>query len=470
MRSLFLKIFFWFWVAVGLVGIALIATFVTTEPEPLAMRWREASGSTLRFYAQTAVETLERDGRERVDAYLKRLEGDSIIRAMLIDGQNREVTGRAISDDALELAAKAMTSGRAEMSFTGRRTLAAHGAGDSRGVRYVLALELPGGPFRAFRPRLRFLPWRVIVVLLAAAFVCYWLARYLASPVVKLRAATRRVASGDLKARVGPAIGRRRDELADLGRDFDLMAERIDSLVTAQQRLVSDISHELRSPLARLGVALELARQRAGDEAKSALDRIEREANRLNDLIEQLLTLSRLEIGNQSTPNRPVDLERLVRQIASDADFEARDRNRAVRVVASEVCLTTGSEELLRRAVENVVRNAARYTAENTEVEISLKCEAPSLAVVTVRDHGAGSPESSLADLFRPFYRVADARDRQTGGIGLGLAITERAVKLHGGTVKASNAPGGGLVVEMKLPARPLPESASISHVLIREG
>ncbi len=140
-----------------------------------------------------------------------------------------------------------------------------------------------------------------MVVLLAAAVVCYWLARYLASPVVKLSAATRRLASGDLKARVGPAIGGRRDELADLGHDFDLMAERIDSLVTAQQRLVSDISHELRSPLARLGVALELARQRAGDEAAGVLDRIEREANRLNDLIEQLLTLSKLEIGNQST-------------------------------------------------------------------------------------------------------------------------------------------------------------------------
>jgi two-component system, OmpR family, sensor histidine kinase CpxA len=135
-----------------------------------------------------------------------------------------------------------------------------------------------------------------------------------------------------------------------------------------------------------------------------------------------------------------------------------------VRVVTSEVCQATGSEELLRRAVENVVRNAARYTAENTEVEISLKRETPSLAVVTVRDHGTGAPESSLVDLFRPFYRVADARDRETGGIGLGSAITERAVRLHGGTVKASNAPGRGLIVEMKLPARPSPESDSFSQ------
>ncbi|HEY8461494.1 MAG TPA: ATP-binding protein [Blastocatellia bacterium] len=456
MRSLFLKIFFWFLAAVGVIVAALIATLATTEPAPLAARWREATGAALHFYARTAVETLERDGREGVDSYLKRLEGDSVIRAMLIDGHKREVTGRAIAEGALELAVRAMASDRTEMSFTGRRTLAARGAVDSRGNRYALALELPGGPLRSvFRPRFRFLPWRLVVVLLAAAFVCYWLARYLASPVMKLRAATRRVAGGDLKARVGPAMGNRRDELADLGRDFDLMAERIESLVTAQHRLVSDISHELRSPLARLGVALELARQRAGDEAKGPLDRIEREADRLNELIEQLLTLSKLEIGNQSAPNRPVDLEPLVRQIASDADFEARDRNRAARVVASESCVAVGSEELLRRAIENVVRNAARYTAENTEVEISLARESTSQAVITVRDHGPGAPESSLADIFRPFYRVADARDRRTGGAGLGLAITERAVKLHGGTVSAYNAPAGGLIVEIKLPLAP---------------
>jgi two-component system, OmpR family, sensor histidine kinase CpxA len=462
MRSLFLKIFFWFWVAVGLIGTALIATIVTTEPEPLVARWRDATGVTLRLYAQTAVETLERGGREGVDGYLGRLEGDSGIHAMLIDGQSREVTGRAITEGVRELAAKAMASGQAELSSAGRRTLAASGAVDSRGNRYVLALELPRGFFISLlRPRFRFLPWRLIVVLLAAAFVCYWLARYLASPVVKLRAATRRVAGGDLKARVGPAIGKRRDELADLGHDFDMMAERIESLMMAQHRLVSDISHELRSPLARLGVALELARRRTGGAATGPLDRIGREADRLNELIDQLLTLSKLEIGNQSPPARPVDLEPLVRQIASDADFEARDRNRAARVVVSESCIAIGSEELLRRAVENVVRNAARYTAENTEVEISLSLESPSTAVITVRDHGPGAPESSLTEIFRPFYRVADARDRQTGGAGLGLAITERAVNLHGGTVRASNAPGasdaggGGLIVEIKLPVAP---------------
>ncbi|HKX30305.1 MAG TPA: ATP-binding protein [Blastocatellia bacterium] len=454
MRSLFLKIYFWFCVAIVLVGVAFTSSLIAGLPAPLAIRWRERTGSALRLYAQTGVEVLEREGRDEADSYLKRLEGSPVIRTALVDGKSQEVTGRMLAAGAQDLAAKAIRSGQPELTYTGMTTLAAQPAFDSRGNRYVLIIELAGGPLRWFSSPARPVYWRLLVVLVTAAVFCYWLARYLASPVVKLRAATREVASGNLKARVGPAIGKRRDELADLGRDFDLMAERIDGLVSAQQRLVSDISHELRSPLARLGVALGLARQRAGADAGGALDRIEREADRLNDLIDQLLTLSKLELGTQSPPDRPVDLTQLVQQIVSDADFEAHSRNCAVRLVASASCSTTGSEELLRRAIENVVRNALRYTAEQTVVDISLERDAAARAVLTVRDHGGGVPESSLADLFQPFYRVADARDRQTGGIGLGLAITERAVKLHGGTVQASNATDGGLIVEIRLPLR----------------
>jgi len=186
-------------------------------------------------------------------------------------------------------------------------------------------------------------------------------------------------------------------------------------------------------------------------------DRIEREAERLNELIGQLLTLARLESGAEATEKELVNLASLVDEIAADADFEARSRHRAVRLVTSEEYTTTGNAELLRRAIENVVRNAVRYTAEGTAVEIALggqRTGGDPQAVISIRDHGAGVPEAALADLFRPFYRVADARDRQTGGIGLGLAITERAVRLHGGTVTAANAPDGGLIIEIHLPAR----------------
>jgi signal transduction histidine kinase len=292
---------------------------------------------------------------------------------------------------------------------------------------------------------------------LTTGIVCYLLARYFSSPVVKLRAAAQQLAAGDLSARVGAVNGRRRDELADLGRDFDVMAERIQSLMASQQRLLHDISHELRSPLARLKIALELARQSDGQEAAWALDRIEREADRLNDLIGQLLRLARLSQAAPGEGKDSVDLKGLVDDIVFDADFEASNSNRSVKVIESQDCVIAGDEQLLRSAIENVVRNAVSYTAEATAVEVSLRCQGDEggQAVISVLDKGAGIPQAALAEIFRPFYRVGDARDRQSGGIGLGLSISHRAVQAHGGTVKASNARSGGLLVEIFLPLTP---------------
>ena len=215
------------------------------------------------------------------------------------------------------------------------------------------------------------------------------------------------------------------------------------------------ISHELRSPLARLSVALDLARKRAGQAAAGDLDRIEREAKRLNEMVGQLLALSRWESNGGRQRAETFDLAALVREVAADADFEAQGRNASVVVAEADACGMKGTPQLLRSAVENVVRNAVRYTAEGTAVKISLRRLSDggaAEAVITVKDEGVGVPEESLRDIFRPFYRMDDSRTRETGGTGLGLAITERAVRLHGGTVTASNAPGGGLLVELRLP------------------
>lgn len=456
MRSLFLKIYFWFWVANSLLIMVLLASIITTESEPLTVRWREITNSTLTLYARTAVDVLEERGPGELNDYLSRLEKDSasgasIIRANLLDKEGRDLTGRTLIEGATELAARAIASNQAEIYYSRIRSLAARSVLDSHGQRFVLVLEIPGGPFRPFRPPFRVFASRILLVLLTAAIVCYWLARYLAAPVIKLREATRQLAAGNLSARVG-TTGRRSDEIVEVGRDFDQMAERIEGLVTAQQRLLGDVSHELRSPLARLSVALELARTKAGPESAPALDRIEREAGRLNDLIGQLLTLSKLESGVQDATRQQVDLAWLVRGIATDADFEARSRNCSVRILQLEDSTTSGSQEFLRRGIENVIRNAVRYTQEQTEVEVSLRRETADQALITIRDHGRGVPEATLHDLFRPFYRVADARDRQTGGIGLGLAISDRAVRWHGGTITAANHPDGGLVVEIRLP------------------
>jgi two-component system sensor histidine kinase CpxA len=243
--------------------------------------------------------------------------------------------------------------------------------------------------------------------------------------------------------------------MAQLVRDFDTMAERLEAAVHAQARLLNDISHELRSPLARLNVASALAHQRAGAEAHSALERIDLEAERLNELIGGLLTIARLESGNDARQKSPVLLGEIIEGIAADANFEAQGRNCGVESVIREDCVVMGAPSLLHSAIENVVRNAARYTREGTSAQITLErgdSKGGPEAVIRIVDSGPGVPEEALDKLFRPFYRIDDARGRKTGGVGLGLAITERAVRLHGGTVKASNRPEGGLQIEIRLP------------------
>jgi two-component system sensor histidine kinase CpxA len=233
------------------------------------------------------------------------------------------------------------------------------------------------------------------------------------------------------------------------------MAERIESLMSAQSRLLRDVSHELRSPLARLNVALELARQRSGSEARESLARIERESERLNKLIGQLRTLTLLESGAENIDKKTIDISSLIKGISDDADFEARSRQCSVKAEIDENIMIEGSEEHLRRAIENVVRNAVRYTDKGTEVEILLQhreLKGKESAVLKVRDHGPGVPEEALANLFSPFYRVAESRDRKSGGMGIGLAITDRAVSMHGGTVHAENAQDRGLIIRIDLP------------------
>ena len=301
------------------------------------------------------------------------------------------------------------------------------------------------------------------------AIICYVSARYLASPATKLRRATRLLAAGDLSARVGSQMGRRRDELADMGRDFDAMAERIETLVAserrlteserrtveAQQRLLADISHELRSPLARIAYALDLAGSSADEETRRYLERIQRESARLNELIGQLLTLARLDVAAEEAERSAtlVDLAKIVSEVCQDADFEAKGRGQKVHLLHNDPCEVRGKADLLRSAIENVVRNAVRHSPQNGTVEVALSCNQKQI-LIAVRDFGAGVPEELLPELFRPFYRVAQARERESGGAGLGLSITERAIRFHGGKVQAKNAQGGGLLVELTLPIR----------------
>lgn len=303
-------------------------------------------------------------------------------------------------------------------------------------------------------PFFMLLGFQVAIFLVVGGCICYLLAWRITAPVRRLRQAVQQLADGNLQARTGIATGRRGDEITDLGSDFDRMAERIEALVLSQRQLVRDISHELRSPLARLQVALGLARRNAPPRTEQALDRIEREGERLNELIGELLTLSLLENGASFSASEPVEMQALLAEIVEDASFEAAESSRRVQLTAVPA-LVAGNRELLRRALENVVRNALHYTAEESCVQVASGLENSTL-VIRVLDQGPGVPDEMLSAIFQPFYRVAEARDRLSGGTGIGLAITARAVALHGGSVKAVNRPEAGLEVEIRLPVMPL--------------
>lgn len=448
-RSLYLKIFLWFWLAMIVINVAFFAAVALTRPTPTRRSWRDLAQTGAN--AQKAAEAFEQSGSAALAVALQTTEKNSGVSATFFDENGHELSGRSVPPGATELLARVAESRDLEFNFAGPGTLVARPVVSAKGQRYIYLAHIPRPPFQSLWQTQAI---RLLIILVIGGIFCYWLARYVTTPLFKLRTTTNQLAEGHLGARVSTNLSKRRDEVGDLGRDFNMMAERLESMVKAQQRLLGDISHELRSPLARLGVALGLARQRSGVEANSALNRIERESDNLNEMISQLLTLTRLESGTDSRKRSEVDLDALVREVSEDADFEARSLNRSVQVVASDKCSINGVEELLRSAVENVVRNAVRFTPEGTAVEVALRKQNGSrdnFAVISVRDRGNGVPAESLEKIFRPFYRTEDARDRQSGGgTGLGLAITERAVRMHGGTVQAVNAPEGGLAVEMR--------------------
>src|SRR5712691_1540173 len=465
MRSLFLKIFLWFGLAMVVVNVASFVTGIVTErrSQPRTNPMAPMFG----VYAQTAVEVFERDGKPALASYLEHVERASRIHAVVLDERGNEVSGQTPLDGATDLAKRVTENSPFLFYFpkSEQKPLAAQAVRGASGALYILVGELPKPSFPGPPPRpgepgsllfgLRLAGRSLLPLLLIGALFCYWLARYLSTPIIQLRGATQALSDGNLAARVDQGLLKRHDEIGKLGRDFNVMAGRIESLVEAQRQLLGDISHELRSPLARQGVALGLARRRGNPEVSSALERIGREAERMNQMIGQLLSLSQLESGTDTLSKVTIDLGALVQEVADDADFEARSRERSVRVVANEGCNVNGVCNLLRSAIENVVRNAVRHTAQGTEVLIGLRCEdvnGDGRAVVSVRDHGKGVPEEAMEDIFRAFYRVEHARDRKTGGTGLGLAIAARAVRLHGGTIKAANAPDGGLMVEIRLP------------------
>jgi signal transduction histidine kinase len=462
-RSLFLKIFFCFWLAaaamIGTLNIMLWSSFIQ-DPNP--ERRRGALGEALNLYAESAVQVYDSEGPQAFEQFVKRSLKEAGTEIELFDGDGKSLTSPTPTE---------ASSVATEIKQTRQHISHVTAVGRMTWGRPVVA---PSGRVFIFVTRLRqpyvfrgLPPWGIGLSILAAGLISYLLALYLTSPVKKLKSVVQSFAEGNLDVRVAPQLGSRHDELADLGREFDHMAERIAALISSQKRLLADISHELRSPLARLTVALELARKNTAGKGVAALDRIEMESERVNTLVGQLLALTRLESGAERVPPETVALEDVVQQVIDDANYEAKPLHKEVRVLEIAQCVVRGSSELLRSGIENVVRNAIRYTAEGTAVEVALSIRLDA-AVVTVRDHGPGVPDSELQHIFEPFYRVGEARERSSGGVGLGLSIADRTIKLHGGSIRAENV-NGGLLITIEIPlsqspvaAKPAPEKIPV--------
>jgi Signal transduction histidine kinase len=432
MNSLFTKIFLAFWLAAVLLGFTLFGVSRLFGGEVIAEAQR-----ALESRAATAAALWQEGGMMAAARWLRSQPESQ--RLQLLDENGEPVL-------------------RPRMPRHPRMpqviTPGVHPAGRGR---VILAAALPHVEPPAFLVQelepgqLPLTPWwlRLLIAASVTGLVSYGLAALLTRRLRRLRRAAQALAAGDLSVRVGRSGG---DEVEALARDFDQMTDHLRDLLDAQKRLLRDVSHELRSPLARLRIALELAER---DKEKS-LQRIAKEADELETLIADVLSLARLESGQSVLERREVALHELMQQIVTDADFEAEARGCGVDLGANDAATLSGDPVLLRSAIENVVRNAVRHTAPGTTVTVELH-STNNAALITVRDQGGGVPEESISRMFEPFTRVGEARERAGGGYGLGLAITGRAVQAHGGSVSAENHPDGGLLVSIRLPITPRP-------------
>ena len=456
MHSLYWRIFLAFWVALALILIGTVTVAVNATSHRTERPWIQRG----QMYGQAA-RAFEAGGVDALGAWLKALPAEPFARTFIIDPDGREMLARPLPPLLLHPSASAPAApGQAAPAegviapVGGALVLVGPGGSTYHVVvgpvrdspRLFGELELPGVPLAL-----------LLLALGVSAAVCLVLARYLAAPVDRLRMVTRRLAAGDLNVQVLPALKGRKDDMGLLAADLDVMAERLRQLLEAKQQLLRDVSHELRSPLARLQLALTLARR---DESASErhLGRIAFEADRLEQLIARTLTLVRLERPVPELERSSVDVGELLRTIGSDIAIEADAQGCLLDVQSRGELAVSGDVEVLRSAFENVIRNAVRYSPAGGLVSISaaetVGAGREPRIEVAVRDQGPGVPEKDLGLIFEPFYRVDAAREhRSAGGEGLGLAIASRAIALHGGNIEAANAPGGGLLVRISLPA-----------------
>jgi two-component system sensor histidine kinase CpxA len=450
MRGLFFKIFIIFWIAQSLIFVISTA-FILAHRFPRPNFLLDPAFSNLSANAADGTNRFEAGGCAGFSAYTHQRNED----LALADPTGKILCGQVPA----EIAGGAGSSGAVLARQVGNVTVWSAPAVSASGKRYLFIAIVPINREKHtwYEDLYHFASPQLPVAIAVGGLTTFVLVLLFTRPVVRLRKAALELAQGNLSTRVSEARQSSRffkgDEFEALVHSFNHMAERLESLVNAQKLLLRDVSHELRSPLARLSVALELSREDAAPSMGTHLDRMEREILRLNQLIGQLLTLSSMEAAESLDKLERISLKKLLEEMTPDATYEAQQRDASVSLDADCECVIEGRRELLYRAIENVVRNAVRYTAPGTQVDIRLRNDPQGrMAVVEVSDRGPGIPESELDSIFRPFYRVDTARSAQTGGVGVGLAIAERAVKLHNGQISASNRSEGGASIKIRLP------------------
>lgn len=449
MHRLFLKIFLWFWLAaVGNLAIVVLASRVVGMKQITAPNMFATVASIL---ASESVKAYESGGPEAFARFSQGNGNDPDRQLFLLDGYYKDVLSRPLDDEALRVA-HAAKSGQLVVL---RGHIAAFRFLSPSGRPYILLFFIKTGlRQQADSVFGQGLPFGISMILLVTS-LCFWLAYHIAAPIHSIQSTARRVAEGDLKARVPASVSRRYDELAALAKDFDSMVGRLDLLIQSQKTLLNSVSHELRSPLARINLSVALLKRRYAADSDDVFQRLDRDVTRIDLMVGQLLTLSRLEAGLSFSDRGDVNLSQLLEEVVADGNFEALALDKSVGLDATgPIVIANADSHALRSACENIIRNAVRFTPPGTNVHVVLEVvNGPSgpMASLSVRDQGPGVPEEALESIFLPFVRV-DREDDMSGGNGLGLAIAAEAIRLHHGMISAANLLPSGLEVKIQLP------------------
>ena len=471
MGRLFWKFFFFIMVAqlTATIGVGIMFSLENRERDRRTSDLDQSPPAA--FMIRSAVATLQYGGTEALRKLILNAERHHVY---AVDEQQHELLGREVHPRLIE-EARALLGG--DQQETRRRVVEEVNAAD--GHTYLLFLPSPAnaeyggppphqerGPRRMQQQPPFFFPMMpMLVATVASLFFAMLLAWYFSQPIRLLKSAFARASSGNLNDRLAPQMGKRNDELSDLGRDFDGMTDKLRALMESQRRLLHDVSHELRSPIARLQASIGLARLQP-EKTAATLERIEREGVRMDKLVGELLTLSRLEAGVTGAMEDHIRMEDLLTEIVDDARFEAEAVDRHIEGMVRCDVVIKGGAELLYRAIENVVRNAIKQTAVDTAVAINTQVDKDRHSLlVSVIDHGPGVPEGELQLIFEPFFRSSRTQ-KNSNGYGLGLTIARRIIEAHGGRICAFNRVDGGLCVEIILPYDAIENASGISPAL----